>query len=112
MVQLCTGTRLNGSSETPYIKKRLKGRGGFRVYFLVLILNDCLYLMHVHAKTGKLGYENVADAFKTSIYKDVLLAIESNDLIEMTLDETATSIDFKNIQISFIPQFSMFTLPV
>lgn len=27
--QLCSGIRLNNSDSTPYIKKRLKGRGGF-----------------------------------------------------------------------------------
>jgi hypothetical protein len=27
--ELCSGTRLNNSVTTPYIKKRLNGRGGF-----------------------------------------------------------------------------------
>lgn len=41
--QLCSGTRLNNSEKTPYIKKRLKGRGGFRFYFLLILhlLNIC-----------------------------------------------------------------------
>jgi hypothetical protein len=30
---LLSGTRLNNSNDTPYIKKRLKGSGGFRIYF-------------------------------------------------------------------------------
>jgi hypothetical protein len=37
MDKLLSGTRLNNSNETPYIKKRLQGKGGFRLYFLVLI---------------------------------------------------------------------------
>lgn len=35
--ELISGTRLNNSDTTPYIKKRLKGRGGFRFYFLLII---------------------------------------------------------------------------
>ncbi|WKK73589.2 hypothetical protein QYS49_16770 [Marivirga salinae] len=38
--ELCSGVRLNNSSDTPYIKKRLDGRGGFRVYFLLIIKGD------------------------------------------------------------------------
>ncbi len=39
---LCAGTRLNNSSTTPYLKKRINGRGGFRFYFL-LIIKDEIY---------------------------------------------------------------------
>ena len=34
---LCSGTRLNNSEQTPYIKKKLHGSGGFRYYFLLII---------------------------------------------------------------------------
>jgi hypothetical protein len=37
--QLTSGTRLNNSDDTPYIKKRLNGSGGFRIYFLLIIKN-------------------------------------------------------------------------
>lgn len=32
-----SGTNLNNSETAPYIKKRLEGSGGYRVYFLLLI---------------------------------------------------------------------------
>lgn len=35
--ELSSGTRLNNSSETPYIKKRIHGKGGFRFYYLLII---------------------------------------------------------------------------
>lgn len=35
--QLQSGTRLNHSDTEPYIKKRLKGKGGYRFYYLLLI---------------------------------------------------------------------------
>ncbi len=33
--QLTSGTRLNNSDNTPFIKKRLNGSGGFRIYFFI-----------------------------------------------------------------------------
>lgn len=67
--QLLTGTRLNNSADTPYIKKRLNGSGGFRLYFLLLIKDEKLILLFLHPKTGSLGYENITDELKTFLYK-------------------------------------------
>lgn len=84
--ELTSGTRLNNSDITPYIKKRLKGSGGFRVYFLIIIKNDHLYLLFLHPKTGSLGYENITDASKAFLYKRVLKCIKENDLYIVTVD--------------------------
>jgi hypothetical protein len=83
--ELCTGTRLNNSDTTPYIKKRLNGRGGFRVYFLLIKIKNCLYLMFVHPKTGSLGADNINDESKAYLYKKVLACIQSNDLFKVEL---------------------------
>lgn len=82
---LLSGTRLNNSSENPYIKKRLEGKGGYRFYFLVIIKNDALYLMFVHPKTGPDGAENINDQSKSLLYKNILAAIKSGNLYELTL---------------------------
>jgi hypothetical protein len=84
--QLSSGTRLNNSDDAPYIKKRLNGRGGFRVYFLLVIKNKDIYLMYLHPKTGSLGYENITDDSKSFLYKKVLEKIKSNDLFEITVE--------------------------
>lgn len=91
------GTRLNGSSTDPYIKKRVKGSGGWRFYFLVIIKNDALYLMFVHPKTGPDGSDNIEDDFKSAIYKKVLSCIKSKDLYELKKDEKATKLIFKHL---------------
>ena len=84
--QLLSGTRLNQSDTAPYIKKRIKGSGGFRVYFLILIKNENLYLMFVHPKTGTLGGRNITDKSKTALYKKVYQAIENDDLFELIVE--------------------------
>ncbi len=86
ITQLMSGTRLNNSDDTPYIKKRLNGSGGFRVYFLLVIKDEKIYLMFVHPKTGSLGYENITDESKALLYKRVLESIKTNKLYKITLD--------------------------
>ncbi|TAH00696.1 MAG: hypothetical protein EAZ15_08555 [Sphingobacteriales bacterium] len=78
--QLISGTRLNNSDETPFIKKRLNGSGGFRLYFLLLIKEENIYLTFLHPKTGSLGYDNITDESKSLLYKKVLECIKSKDL--------------------------------
>ena len=95
--QLCSGTRLNHSNDTPYLKKRLGGRAGFRCYFLLVIKNNKLYLMFVHPKTGSQGAENITDDSKTSLYKKVLECIESNNLYKLELNNTKDKIIFNRL---------------
>lgn len=85
--ELLSGTRLNNSEDSPYIKKRLNGSGGFRSYFLLIIKTDCLYLMFVHPKTGSLGYDNITDASKAALYKKTLTCIKSNNLYKVELND-------------------------
>ena len=84
--QLTSGTRLNNSDDTPYIKKRINGSGGFRIYFLLVIKNKKLYLMFLDPKTGSLGYENITDESKALLYKKVLENILANNLYIVSID--------------------------
>jgi len=92
---LSAGTRLNNSSETPYIKKRINGKGGLRFYFLLIIKDENLFLMFVHPKTGSLGYENITDESKAYLYKKVLECIKTKELFEVNLDSEGKKIIFK-----------------
>ena len=87
IAQLMSGTRLNNSDDTPYIKKRLNGSGGFRIYFLLVIKDEKIYLMFVHPKTGSLGYENITDESKALLYKRILESIKTNNLYKITADK-------------------------
>jgi hypothetical protein len=89
--ELLSGSRLNGSNENPYIKKRLKGSGGYRFYFLVIVKDNNLYLMFVHPKTGSFGYDNVKDESKAYLYKTVLDAIKNKNYYRLeVVDEKLT----------------------
>lgn len=92
--ELASGVRLNHSPEAPYIKKRLGGRGGFRLYFLLLLVKGNLYLMFVHPKTGPMGASNITDDSKSYLYKKVVDCIQSNDLYEVHLDSGKNRVSF------------------
>jgi len=92
--ELKSGTCLNNSITTPYIKKRLSGSGGYRFYYLLLIKDDKLYLMFVHPKTGPFGAENIKDESKAHLYKRILDAITENDLYQLELSESKKEILF------------------
>lgn len=94
---LNSGTRLNNSDETPYIKKRLRGSGGYRVYFLILIKKENIYLMFIHPKTGPDGAENITDESKSALYKKVLASIKTKDLYKVALNKTQDSILFEKL---------------
>jgi hypothetical protein len=83
---LTSGTRLNNSDDTPYIKKRLNGSGGFRIYFLLIIKKEKIYLMFLHPKTGSLGYDNINDESKALLYKKVLECIKENNLYKVIVE--------------------------
>lgn len=86
---ILSGTRLNNSTTEPYIKKRLQGAGGYRLYYLVIIANKAVYLMFVHPKTGSEGSDNITDESKVKIYKDVLDAIKSKNLLKVEVKKNA-----------------------
>ncbi len=96
--ELCSGSRLNNSIDTPYIKKRINGKGGFRFYFLLIIRDESVFLMFVHPKTGSLGYENITDDSKAYLYKKVLECIKTKEYLELTLNSEMTKIVFKKVQ--------------
>jgi|SRR5690606_24648483 len=93
---LCNGTRLNGHSEVPYIKKRLKGSGGYRVYYLLVIKSDCIYLMFLHPKNGPSGASNIDDDFKAALYKKVLVCIKKQDYYYLRLNDDKKSFVFEH----------------
>lgn len=82
------GVNLNKSKDTPYIKKRFKGSGGFRIYFLLIIIDHIVYLMYVHPKSGTFGRENIDKKLRTGLYKSILACIKKNNLYSVTVSRS------------------------
>jgi len=92
--ELRSGVILNNSLENSFIKKRLEGSGGFRVYYYIIIRKGCLYLMYVHPKTGKYGCDNISTKAKSDLLKKVIEAIKTDNLYVVTPDSTNTKLNF------------------
>lgn len=76
--QLETGFKLNGSSPVPFIKKRLDGSGGYRIYFLLVRKGDSVYFAFLHPKTGSKGYESITKQKRTELLTNIHECIKSN----------------------------------
>ena len=92
--KLKTGTRLNGHSPNPFIKKRLGGSGGFRMYYYLLIKDSRVYLSFVHPKTGKMGADNIDPKSIAHLISETALAIESQELFKVQLCEKRENLEF------------------
>ena len=90
-----SGTRLNGHSKNPFIKKRLDGSGGSRLYLVLIIAADSAYLAFIHPKSGSVGYDNISNEKKAEILDSVYKCIESDELLEVTCCENRENLIFK-----------------
>lgn len=80
------GSRITGTAEIPFIKKRISGSGGWRIYYLLLIKDGKLYLMYIHPKTGSMALENIGENFEKTLYDEILSCIKSNDIFRLTVE--------------------------
>ena len=88
---LKSGVNLNKSNKIPFIKKRLGGRGGFRIYQLLKVESQEVYLLYVYPKAGPYGTSNFTDDGKTEIYKEGLSCLEGSSMkyiVEVNADRT------------------------
>lgn len=78
------GSNLNNNLQVPYIKCRIKGSGGYRIYFLLIVKDERLFLLFVHPKTGAMGATNITTDFKKGLYNKAVNEIESGQYCSVT----------------------------
>ncbi len=81
--QASTGDLLFPMPGLSFIKKRLAGRGGYRVYVLAVVREERVYLGFVHPKTGRYGADNVTTVRKAAILKEIQAAIATGQLYRL-----------------------------
>ncbi len=81
--EVISGRRLNQDSKRPYIKKRLAGRGGYRIYLLAYIEKKLIYLLFIHPKTGSEGSENITDEYKALLLKNLVNSLKSGNIYKV-----------------------------
>lgn len=93
-----SGRRLNGNCPIPYIKKRIEGSGGYRIYYLLQISESKSLLLFIHPKNGPDGSENIKDKFKKLYYKQGLEALKSENYLRLKLDKESGVLKFLKIE--------------
>lgn len=94
-----SGTRLNGHAINPFIKKRIEGSGGYRIYLLLIIKNDSLYLTFLHPKTGSAGYDNISDDKKSKLLENTYECIYNNKLFKISCCENRITLIFTKLEL-------------
>jgi hypothetical protein len=79
--QACTGDLLSDMQGTRFIKKRLAGSGGYRVYVVAVVREQTVYLGYVHPKTGLHGADNITPEKKKAILKELIAARQVGGVI-------------------------------
>ncbi len=78
------GTVINIYGDKPLVKMRVGGSSGFRLYILVIKIENTIYLGYIHPKTGSKGFENINDDKKKEILKDIIDSIDEDELYVVT----------------------------
>ena len=76
-----------GAPDALFLKRRLDGRGGFRVYGIAKVRAQSFYLGFIHPKTGRFGGENLTDEKRKWVPKHILSCIKSGELLELVVDK-------------------------
>jgi hypothetical protein len=82
-----SGANLNHDLKTPFIKKKLEGSGGYRVYYLLVIHKNDAFLMYIYPKTGPLGISDTSLNFKKELLKKVYDCILKKDYYRVLKDD-------------------------
>jgi len=86
--------RIGGSDERPFLKKRIAGRSGYRVYYLFIIIDGRVYFSFVHPKTGSKGADNIKKAAVKPLIADVVNAIAGGTCFKVCISECGSQIRF------------------
>ncbi len=78
-------TLLNGDPSFPFVKIRIGGRSGYRLYCYLVRKADSVYLAFVHPKKGASGIDNIGDTFKEDLILETAESIWDNNLLEMAI---------------------------
>lgn len=92
-----SGTRLNGNSINPFIKKRINGSGGGRLYLLAVISKESIYFTFLSPKSGSYGSDNLTDEKIAELLETVYACIKKSDLFTITASENNRDLIFTPI---------------
>jgi hypothetical protein len=85
LADLAGGDLLNRSPQFPFLKDRIEGSSGFRIYQFLHYKSDRAVLGYIHPKTGAKGRQNTTVNERKDILNQITQSIKSNDLLYLSL---------------------------
>ncbi|MCF0041220.1 hypothetical protein [Dyadobacter fanqingshengii] len=85
--EISHGITIVGNKNRRVVKKRLAGRGGFRIYFFAYIVDSKVYLSYVYPKTGPQGKASLSKQFETMLISETADAIIADQLFLMSVKD-------------------------
>lgn len=88
------GSLLNRGAEWPFVKGRIAGRSGYRIYYLILIKQDEVIISAIYPKFGSLGINTLGHEARNAAYSDSILAYKSRDMRLVIIDDKNKTVIF------------------
>lgn len=76
-------TVLNGNSPNPFLKKRLNGSGGYRIYYALIASHQLVISSAIHPKTNFMGKSTLSSTEIAEAISDASDSFKSGNLYEL-----------------------------
>ncbi|MEZ4850542.1 MAG: hypothetical protein R3B93_18400 [Bacteroidia bacterium] len=92
---LLSGARIHDTPGKPFIKKRLGGSGGYRLYYIADENEENIYNLVIYPKTGPDAQANITDAEKVECIRELVNAKKKGNLFVCRIDENGKELSFE-----------------
>ena len=90
---LLSGMRIHDIPRKPFIKKRLGGKGGYRIYYVADENEEIIYLLYLHPKTGAFSQSNITAEQKVNCLKELVYSKKKKELLSLSLNKETSKIE-------------------
>ncbi|MNK36663.1 hypothetical protein D3C87_552180 [compost metagenome] len=80
-------SKISGTLEIPYLKKRLGGSSGYRTYCLYVKVDGKLFLANIYPKTGSKKKNTIGPAEEKRLYNLLLTAIKTEQYFSVKFEK-------------------------
>lgn len=97
VIQGGSAKKLGGSNDTPFVRRRLqrmgKGKsGGYRLYLWAFKIEEDLYLLYMHPKTGRRSAINISTEYQKELVVEFKKFRESGEMVLTQLSKDGSKI--------------------
>ena len=97
IIQGGAAKKLGGTPDTPFIRRRLQGQGtgksaGYRLYLWAFRLENDIYLIYMHPKTGRRSAVNISSDYQKELVREFKKFRDAGDMVLTKLSKDGSKI--------------------